>query len=121
MLTTYNQILAAADRMGNQLFDQFSLLHASVGVIAFFWKIPLWLGLFVHALFEWVENTEWGVWFLNEYIIKPGWFTWPGGKYGADAVVNQMGDNIAFVVGWVLAFYINRLGTQRGWYPDDQK
>ena len=115
------QILDVGGRMGKQLMDQYSLLHAAVGVLAYFWKIPLWLGLFVHAVFEWAENTDWGVWFLNTYIIQPGWFAWPGGKYGADAVINQVGDTATFGVGWALAAWLDRLGIQRGWYPVGQK
>lgn len=107
--------------MGKQILDQYSLLHAAVGIIAYFWKIPLWLGLFVHAAFEWIENTEWGVWAINRYFVEPGLIKWPGGKYGADAFVNQMSDNAVFVVGWVAAWWLDRLGTQRGWYPVGQK
>jgi hypothetical protein len=107
--------------MGKQLLDQFSLLHAAVGILAYFWKVPLWLGFLVHATFEWAENTEWGVRFINRYIIEPGWVMWPGGKYAADAFVNQMGDNATFAAGWMAAWWLNRLGVERGWYPDDQK
>ena len=107
--------------MGTQLLDQYSLLHAAVGVVAYFWKIPLWIGVVIHAVFEWAENTEWGVRFLNTYIIQPGLFAWPGGKYEPDAIINQIGDVATFGVGWILASWLDRIGIQRGWYHVSQK
>ncbi len=102
--------------MGQQLLDQYSLLHFSVGVILYFWKIPLWIAILGHALFEWAENTEWGIRIINEYIIEPGYFNWPGGKYAPDAIVNRVGDVATTAVGWLSAAWMDQLGIQRGWY-----
>lgn len=102
--------------MGNQMLDQYSLLHVAVGILTYFWSVPFWLGLFVHAFFEWAENTEWGVAAINRYIIDPGYFKWPGGKYKPDDLINSMGDNLNFAVGWLLAAWLDDVGTRRGWY-----
>jgi hypothetical protein len=102
--------------MGRYIFDQYTLLHISVGVVAFFWHIPFWLGLAIHALFEFVENTVWGVSAINRYIIDPGYIIWPGGKYAPDTLMNQSGDNLGFAGGWLFAWWINSLGQKYGWY-----
>ncbi len=78
--------------MGQTFFDQYSLLHAAVGVIAYFWNVPLWIGTIVHILFEYVENTQWGIGIINRYMIEPGIFGWPGDKRCADTLLNASGD-----------------------------
>ena len=102
--------------MGYRLLDQYSLLHASVGVLAYFWNVSFWLAVGLHVCFEWLENTEWGVRAINRYIIEPGWFSWPGGKHGPDAFVNRVGDTLTFAAGWLVAAWLDVEGTRRGWY-----
>ena len=102
--------------MGYQAFDQYSLLHFSIGTLAYFWSIPLWLGLLVHVIFEYIENTNYGVYFINKYIIDTGLFNWPGGKYISDEFVNTMADNTIFAIGWIVAYWLDIIGTARGWY-----
>jgi hypothetical protein len=103
--------------MGVYLVDQYTLLHLAVGVIAYFWSVPFVLGLLVHIGFEFVENTGWGVDMINNYITGKGLFRWPGGKYRADTLTNQTGDNLAFAGGWGLAWWLDTIGQGRGWYP----
>ena len=52
--------------MGKYIFDQFSLLHFSVGVVVYFWGIDFKTWFIVHALFELLENTKYGVAFIDE-------------------------------------------------------
>jgi hypothetical protein len=104
--------------MGHQLLDQYSLLHFAVGVISYFWNVPFWLALFVHTVFEWAENTVFGVWAINHYIIEPGWFSWPGGKHRPDALVNIVGDTAAFTAGWGSAAWLDIEGMRRRWYSE---
>jgi hypothetical protein len=89
--------------MGTQLLDQYSLLHAAVGVIMYFWNIPFWISVIMHIVFEWAENTRWGIRAINTYIIDPGYFSWPGEKRSADSIVNSVGDTLTFSVGWLVA------------------
>lgn len=102
--------------MGYQFLDQYSILHLSVGVIAYFWNVPFLLAFIAHAIFEVLENTTAGVAAINKYIIDPGYFSWPGGKHQPDSLINQTGDNVAFAVGWLVAAYLDVVGTREHWY-----
>ncbi len=97
--------------MGIYLFDQYSLLHFSIGVVAFFFKVPLTYWIFLHILFEIVENTQTGIYIINNYLP-----VWPGGKPKADSIINQVGDTISAILGWVCAYLINYYGSKYGWY-----
>jgi hypothetical protein len=97
--------------MGKQILDQFSLLHAAVGVVAYFWGVPFWLATAVHIVFEIVENTAWGISFINNWVTL-----WPGGKPYADGFVNRISDTVTFVGGWLLAAWLDDLGSKREWY-----
>jgi hypothetical protein len=103
--------------MGDLLFDQYSLLHFSVGVIMYFWNISLINGFLLHLMFEVLENTTLGMSLINKYIIHKGYFSWPGGKNKADSYINSLvGDNLAFVIGWILSYYLDILGMKLNWY-----
>ena len=97
--------------MGYQLLDQYSLLHFAVGIIFYFWGIPLWLWNLLHILFEFMENTQTGMYLINHYIKL-----WPGGKNYADGLVNSFGDIMAGHIGWMIAYYLDIYGTQNGWF-----
>lgn len=97
--------------MGKQILDQFSLLHVAVGVVAYFWGVPFWLALGFHIAFEIVENTAWGISFINNWLT-----VWPGGKPYADSVVNLISDNVTFAGGWLAAAWLDGVGDERGWY-----
>ena len=97
--------------MGKQILDQFSLLHAAVGVVAYFWGVPFWLALGLHFVFEIVENTAWGMSFINNWLTL-----WPGGKPYADSIVNLISDNVTFAGGWLVAAWLDRVGDERRWY-----
>ena len=102
--------------MGLNFVDQYSLLHFAVGVVLYFWNIPLIFAIILHTIFEIVENTKMGMKFINTYIIHTGYFSWPGGKNYADSLINNVGDTIFFAVGWVLAAYLDVEGIKQGWY-----
>ena len=98
--------------MGQEFFDQYSLLHFAVGIIFAFLEIPLLISVFVHVLFEFVENTNLGIRFINNYL---SWL-WPGGKPGPDAVINSIGDTLSFIFGWLFAWVIIKIGEKHKWY-----
>lgn len=102
--------------MGYRYFDQYSLIHLSVGVIFYFWSIPFVISLLSHILFEYVENTKYGMNIINTYFTNTGYIGWPGGKPQADSNKNMFGDNISFVVGWLLASYLDNKGKRENWY-----
>ena len=97
--------------MGNQLLDQYSLLHFARGVVAFHWGLEPLTWFLAHASFEFAENTVPGMSFINKYLT---W--WPGGKPKADEFLNIIGDNLSAAVGYWSAHYLNKLGDKYGWY-----
>jgi hypothetical protein len=92
--------------MGVYFFDQYSLLHFSTGVIAYFFGFKLKNWMIIHILFELIENTEFGVKFIDTYLHN----IWPGGKEKPDSFVNSMlGDNFFAFIGWICAYYLEDL------------
>lgn len=98
--------------MGTHLFDQYTLLHFAVGVLAYFWGISLINTLIIHTVFELIENTDIGMKFINTYFKG----LWPGGKPYSDTLTNSVGDTIGVMVGWLLAYYLDWIGLRYGWY-----
>jgi hypothetical protein len=101
--------------MGNRAFDQYSLLHGAVGIVAYFWQIPFVWAILVHTLFEWVENTATGMELINRVFVREGAFGWPGAKKAADSMVNRVGDTVSFAAGWFLAFAVDGVGGTQHW------
>lgn len=98
--------------MGQYIIDQFTLLHFAVGIIAYFWAVPLWLTVILHVAFELVENTPIGMRFIND------WFTlWPGGKPYADSVTNSLADTAATAIGWLVSWQADKLSSWKHLYP----
>ena len=86
--------------MGFKAFDQYSLLHFSMGVVAYFWSISLFVLIVIHIVFEYVENTQWGMNIINTYFTM-----WPGGKPYPDNLLNQASDVVFSAIGWLAAYY----------------
>jgi hypothetical protein len=93
--------------MGLQFMDKFSLLHFAVGIVLYFWGFSFWLTIFLHILFEWIENTQQGMKFINTYITM-----WPGGKYYPDSLLNSTGDIFFTGVGWYVAHLVSKLDSK---------
>ena len=96
--------------MGKLLFDQYSLLHFSVGSVAYFWGVNFIPLLIAHTVFEGVENTQVGIKFINNLPL------WPGGKRVEDSGINIIGDTISVVAGWTVAWQLDEMGKRRNWY-----
>ena len=97
--------------MGKLLFDQYTYLHFAVGIIAYFWGIKLLGWIFIHLSFEIIENTQYGINFINNYL-----YFWPGGKPKPDTIINIVGDNVGALLGWLSAYYLDTLGAKFKWY-----
>jgi Ca2+/Na+ antiporter len=54
--------------MGNGWIDQYSLLHFSVGVVAYFWSMSFIVLMLFHIFFEFVENKKEGIASLFFYV-----------------------------------------------------
>ena len=96
--------------MGNQLLDQYSILHYATGVIAFFWGVPPLYFFLAHVAFEVVENTGPGMAFINKFGY------WPGGKPRVDTFANIVGDNLAALLGYYCAYKLDDWGKTYKWY-----
>ena len=93
------------------MFDQYSLLHFSVGVVFYFWGVHLSDWIIIHILFEILENSKLGMRFIDNLFFWPG-----GGKPFPDSFSNIIGDNIAGILGWLCARYLDKIGTYLEWY-----
>lgn len=91
--------------MGTKKFDQYSLLHFSVGVIFYFLGLNFKLSVILHIIFEITENTKTGMNIsntLNSCI---------GGKLGKpykDSFINSVSDTVFFSLGWIVASYLDK-------------
>ena len=98
--------------MGNIIFDQYSLLHFSVGILLYFWGINGLNAFLLHTAFELLENTQLGMNFINSTFKG----IWPGGKNFSDTNSNKIGDTISFMVGWFLANKLDEMGVKYKWF-----
>lgn len=89
-------------------FDQFSLLHFAVGIVAYFWGIPLGWWIFIHILFEIIENQPFAIDFSYNHITF-----WPGSKYKGDTFINTFGDTVFAILGWVSASFLDKYITKK--------
>ena len=77
-----------------------------------FWGISLKTWIIIHILFELIENTEYGMNIINKWIPF-----WPGGKPESDSNINSLvGDNIFSILGWLSAYYLDKMGDRLDWY-----
>lgn len=91
--------------MGVLPVDQFSVLHFAVGILAYFWNVPILMFAIIHILFEIIENRPFFINWINDGSLSK---LWPGGKKHADTPINSMFDNLASILGWVLAAEVDR-------------
>lgn len=97
--------------MGYQYFDQYTYLHFAVGIVVYFWNISLLNWFILHTIFEFLENTQIGINIINKYILF-----WPGGKPKSDTTINSVGDTFGSILGWLSAYYLDKLGNNYKWY-----
>ena len=98
--------------MGKYSVDQYSLLHFAVGIIAYFWGFSWQHTLLVHVVFELSENTNQGMYFINNYMPF-----WPGGKPYADSLVNQASDTLMTMIGWYISRLADSMAIEKQLYP----
>lgn len=88
--------------MGKNFIDKFTYLHFGSGIVSYYWGLSLFWWVFVHTIFEILENSKKGVYFIDNYLT-----VWPGGKQSSDSFINSLGDTFAAVIGWISAYYIS--------------
>ena len=96
--------------MGIFLFDQYSLLHMATGIIAYFWGIKLKYYILLHIAYEYLENTQLGMSWINQVTF------FPGGKNYPDSLINSSGDIISGILGWLIAKWLDDYGSRKGWF-----
>lgn len=89
--------------MGSIFFDEFTLLHFATGIVAQYWSMPLWLWILVNIVYEWIENTKWGM-----HFITHNFKLWPGGKLESDTMVNRISDIFSGILGWLVAYWVRQ-------------
>jgi hypothetical protein len=84
--------------MGKYFLDKFSILHFTIGILWRYMGFDI-ISLFLfHTIFEIMENSKIGMYIINTYFK-----TWPGGKPSADTLLNNVGDILISLLGWILA------------------
>jgi hypothetical protein len=86
--------------MGLYFTDKFSLLHFAVGIIVYYWNMSFILWFIVHMIFEYIENTKYGMSAINKFVY------WPGGKDHPDSLINSLGDQFYALLGWGSAYIV---------------
>jgi hypothetical protein len=90
--------------MGYRYFDKYTYLHFAVGIVVYFWNISLLNLVILHSIFEFLENSQMGIHIINKYIVF-----WPGGKPKSDTIINNIGDTLGAVSGWLSAYYLENM------------
>ena len=101
--------------MGQRIFDQYTYLHFCIGSVGFFFGITFRNWIILHTIFEIVENNKYGVKVLKQIPF------WPGGKSRNDAFINSVGDTIGTILGWIMAYLIDKLANKYGLYREMKK
>lgn len=94
--------------MGKYFIDQYSLLHFSTGCIAYFFGIKLLVWIILHIIFEIIENSKKGVYFIDKNLKF-----WPGGKKYPDRFINSFSDTIFAIIGFLVAQYLDNYYHQK--------
>jgi len=81
--------------MGTNIIDKYSLLHLLAGIVFKLLNISLYHTIFLNIVFEYLENTPYGM----AYINRLKW--WPGGKDSKDSLINSISDVIFIALGWI--------------------
>ena len=88
--------------MGVRILDQYSILHFAVGIIGYFLSFSFFTVIIFNIFFEFIENTEVGMYFINTYITR-----WPGGKPRLDNLLNSISDIVFVGIGWIVSYYLD--------------
>ena len=90
--------------MGKYIFDQYSLLHFTSGIVCRYFNFSLTFLFIFNIIFEYIENTKKGMYIINNYLK-----IWPGGKTSSDTLINSISDIIISLIGWIcMDFLIKR-------------
>jgi len=81
--------------------------------VFYFWGISITNWIIIHSLYEIFETTQFGVNIINTYFSK----LWTGGgKSLKEPTINAIGDTIGAILGWYIAYGLDKLGNKYNWY-----
>lgn len=100
--------------MGTQALDQYSFLHFSTGVIAYFFNVPLWVWFIINIIFEIFENSVFGMRILDNLSFYPG--VESGIPLKPEIKINIVCDVLCCILGWCVAYCVDYLGKKYLWY-----
>lgn len=80
--------------MGYAFTDKYSFLHFCTGAVVYYWNVSFATWFVLHLIFEYLENTAFGMYIINHFTM------WPGGKSFTDAIINRVGDQVYAMLGW---------------------
>lgn len=103
------------DQELQQAITGFTLVHALVGFIVGYVKIPLLIWVLIQIVFELWENSKGGIKFWQSISLPVGKYNLLGGpEYKGDSLANSQCDVLFGTLGWVL-------GAQARKYRDEKK
>ena len=88
--------------MGDLLFDNFSILHFTLGIGIYFLGVHWFIWLILNIIFELSENTNQGMKILDNIQF------WLGGKKKRDNHINSSGDIFSAMAGWFLSYSLDQ-------------
>ena len=86
--------------MGYAFTDKYSFLHFCTGAVVYYWNVSFAVWFVAHFLFEYFENTEFGMYVINHFTM------WPGGKGFSDGMINRVGYHVYAMLGWYASHVI---------------
>ena len=92
--------------MGTYFIDTYSALHFMSGIVIEKVGVGFVYAFILHLIFEYLENTSYGVYIIRTYFTNDTWFSWPGGKRSADTWVNRVSDQLFFTLGWYASYML---------------
>jgi hypothetical protein len=85
------------------LFDAYSFVHFSVGVISYYLKINLSTWFILITLFELIQNVQCGS--LIDMIKAK---ITPFSQQSPESTINSIGDILSALLGWICAYYFTK-------------
>ena len=88
--------------MGVAFADKYSASHFMFGVVFYHLGVDFVVASVLHAIFEYLENSDWGIYTIQRFFNNK-WLRWIGGKTHPDSILNSVGDQFFFMSGWIVA------------------
>ena len=88
-------------------FDNYTCFHLASGITAYYAGLNFISWVSLHIIFSIFENSEMGLRLTKKYL-----YNFKAYKTGSDSISNLVGDTLAAIIGWKMAYYIGKLSEQ---------